>query len=251
MSTRLPPSIAESIQEIVRPLAAATPAPRALPFLGLDHPSGTSLRLLERLAARGIFRKYEQVLDLGTRFGAVSRWVAGQLGGEAVAATATADDALDAMQLIRRAGVRQHVRSVATDPMRLPFGDARFTHVWAIEAVATFTTPAALDEAWRVVRPGGWLAVQQIVDARPDASAAGSLRGRVEAAGFFEIAIDDVTDGAIERAPQLIAARGQLDRRLTAQGGIAAAWVVAGAQSRARIAAGDARVLQLVARRPA
>lgn len=250
MSTRLPPSIAESIQEIVRPLAAATPAPRALPFLGLDHPSGTSLRLLERLAARGIFRKYEQVLDLGTRFGAVSRWVAGQLGGEAVSATGSAADAEAAMQLTRRAGVRQHVRTVAAHAARLPFADARFTHVWAVEAVAAFTAPDAMREAWRVVRPGGWLAVQAIVPAHDGASST-ALRDAVAAAGFFELDVVDVTDGAIERAPQLIAAREQLDRRLVQQGGGAAEWAASGASVRTALAAGESRMVQLVARRPA
>ena len=49
--------------DLVRGLTASTPPPRGLPYLGLEPASGTGFHLLDALSARGIFRKYELVLD--------------------------------------------------------------------------------------------------------------------------------------------------------------------------------------------
>jgi len=66
-----------AIQEVVR--ARALPAPRGLPYLGLEHASGTNLNLLHALSTRGIFRKYELVLDVEAGLGGTSRWLAQRL----------------------------------------------------------------------------------------------------------------------------------------------------------------------------
>jgi hypothetical protein len=49
--------------------------------------------LLDALAARGIFRKYELVLELGAGLGAASRWLAARLGCEVVGTTTDGDEA--------------------------------------------------------------------------------------------------------------------------------------------------------------
>src|SRR3989442_13330495 len=74
--------LASAIETLVRAHRAAAPPPRGLAYLGLEHPSGTGFHLLDALAARGIFRKYELVLDLGAALGATSRWLAARLAGE-------------------------------------------------------------------------------------------------------------------------------------------------------------------------
>ena len=66
-----------AIQDVVR--ARALPAPRGLPYLGLEHASGTNLDLLYTLSTRGIFRKYELVLDVEAGLGGTSRWLAQRL----------------------------------------------------------------------------------------------------------------------------------------------------------------------------
>ena len=72
--------LAATIEELTRRLTAAAPAPRGLPYLGLERPSGSGVQLLEALSTHGIFRKYELVLDLGGGLGATARWLAGRLG---------------------------------------------------------------------------------------------------------------------------------------------------------------------------
>jgi len=60
---------AAALVDVVREVAATGPPPKGRPFFGLDHRSGTALELVEDLATRGIFRKYEHVLDLGGGLG--------------------------------------------------------------------------------------------------------------------------------------------------------------------------------------
>src|SRR5213593_5236388 len=94
--------LAALVQELARARAAAAPAPRALPYLGLEHASGTGFHLLDALSTRGIFRKYELVLDLAAGLGGTSRWLAARLGCEVVGTTATVAEAAAGHALTRR-----------------------------------------------------------------------------------------------------------------------------------------------------
>src|SRR5262245_42245367 len=122
--------LATAIDELVREHRATSPPPRGLPYLGLESVTGTAFHLLDALAARGIFRKYELVLDLGAGLGATSRWLAARLGCEVVGTTADETEAAAAWRLTRGAGVAAQVRHVAAHPAALPFTAGRYTHVW-------------------------------------------------------------------------------------------------------------------------
>src|SRR5438477_10459483 len=143
MADTAPSRLAELVDELVRAHRRAVPAPRGLPYLGLDHASGTPLRLLEDLAARGIFRKYELVLDLGAGLGGTSRWLAARLGCEVVGTTASHAEADAGEALTRRAGLSAQVRLVPADAAALPFRAAHFTTVWIIEHLTRLPVPTA------------------------------------------------------------------------------------------------------------
>src|SRR5262245_6205825 len=96
---------ASVVADVARALAASAPPSRGLPFFGLDHPSGTPLSLLDALAARGIFRKYEHVLDLGGGLGASARYLAARLGCTATATARLPEEAAAAASLTARAGL--------------------------------------------------------------------------------------------------------------------------------------------------
>src|SRR5439155_489402 len=113
--------LAAAIETLVRAHKAAAPAPRGLQYLGLEHASGTGFHLLDALAARGIFRKYELVLDLGAGLGGTSRWLAARLGCEVVGTAASRAEADAGEALTRRAGLSPQVRLVPADPAALPF----------------------------------------------------------------------------------------------------------------------------------
>ncbi len=249
--------VAALIQELVRGHAAAVPPPRALPYLGLEHASGTGLHLLDGLSAHGIFRKYELVLDLGAGLGGTSRWLAARLGCEVVCTTRSHAEAAAGAGLTRRARLATQVRFVPAGPGALPFRDGRFTHVWALETLARVADAAvALAEAHRALRRGGTLAVQELVGAS-EASVtipgwrcvtADALTRALRDAGFVDIELRDRSADAPERSAQVLAARARLLEQLDAEAALAAL-----ARERrtlaAALAGGSLRVLQVVARR--
>src|SRR5438552_19140454 len=96
--------LAALIETLVRTHRASTPPPRGLPYLGLEHASGTGFHLLDALSARGIFRKYELVLDVGAGLGGRARWLATRFGCEVVGATLTVEEAAGGTQPGRRSG---------------------------------------------------------------------------------------------------------------------------------------------------
>jgi SAM-dependent methyltransferase len=204
-------SIAELIEGVVRRAASLGPLPRGLPYLSLDHPSGTALHVLEGFARRGIFRKYEHVLDVGAGLGATSRWIAERLGCTAIATAESAATIRAGRRLTRQAGLDGQVAHVAAAAARLPFRDAAFTHVWIVETLAGAAAPdRLLAEAHRVVRPGGYLATQELVsaDGAPDeATGANRWHALLCAAGFVDVSVRDVSAEALETAPRLLAAR--------------------------------------------
>jgi ubiquinone/menaquinone biosynthesis C-methylase UbiE len=249
--------LAAVIDELARAHRAAVPPPRGLPYLGLEHASGTGWQLLDALAARGIFRKYELVLDLGGALGGTSRWLAARLGCEVVVTATDAVEAAAAADLTRRAGLAAEVRLLAADPGALPVRSGAFTHVWIVESLPRMADPdAALGEGFRALRRGGTLALQELATATPAAAIRGwrlaSADGRVAAlrrAGFVDLEVRDRTAEATERSAQMVAARAQLLRRLRSEPDLASVLAEREALA-AALGAGALRVVQFLARRP-
>ena len=241
------------IQEVARSHAAAVPTPRTLPVLGLEHASGTGFHLLDALSARGIFRKYELVLDLGAGLGGTSRWLAARLGCEVVG-TATAAEAAAGALLTRRARLAAQVRLVPALAHALPFRDGRFTHVWILETLARVPDAlAALHEAHRALRRGGTLAVQELVGRGASVpgwtfASVDERLAQLRAVGFVDIEVHDRTADAPERSAQVLAARTRLTEALRAEPALAR---VAEERQRltAALAGGALGVAQLLARR--
>jgi sarcosine/dimethylglycine N-methyltransferase len=247
--------LAAIIEDTARRLTAGAPPPRGLPYLGLESTSGTGSHLLDELSAHGIFRKYELVLDLAGGLGGTGRWLAGRRGCTAVVTAAHPAVAAAGAVLTRRARLRSQVHHVCAGSSALPFRDGRFTHAWIVESLAALAdVPAALAEVFRVVRPGGYLAVQDLVGDGRDApglrqtATVDSRRDALQAAGFVDLAIRIVDDPA-ERAARVVAARAHLQGQLATTprlAGIGAERVALAAALRD----GRLRVAQLVARRP-
>jgi len=246
------------VEELARAHRATSPPPRGLPYLALEHASGTGLHLLDALAARGIFRKYELVLELGAGLGAASRWLATRLGCEVVGTATDADEAIVAAELTRRAGLASQIRFVPAAADALPFRAGRFTHVWAVESLARFAdADRPLAEAFRVVRRGGTFAMQELVTADCGSVAiagwhVASARERSDAlarAGFVDVEMRDRTADAAERSAQVLAARAQLTRRIAADATLASIGAERDALG-AALASGAVRVVQLLAHRP-
>jgi len=250
--------LARAIEATVR--AEHAPTPRGAPFLALDHPSGTALELLAALAAHGIFRKYERVLELGTGLGAAARWIAARLGCDVLGVATDSGGARAATLLTRRARLGAQVRTVAARLEALPVRAGHFTHVWAVESLAAADDPeAALREALRALRPGGTLALQELLPVGETGRAPAGRRlwsaadwaRVVRAAGFADVVVRDHTADAREGSARLAAARARLDERLAAGGDAGVAALAAARTALASaLAAGRLGVAQIVATRP-
>jgi SAM-dependent methyltransferase len=245
---------AAALIDVVRELAAAGPPPKGRPFFGLDHRSGTALELVEDLATRGIFRKYEHVLDLGGALGATTRYLASRLGCTATATAADPAEASAGRLLTSRAALDWQVMHAVANPVRLPFREAAFTHVWVLEVLGTLgPSDRVLAEAFRVLRPGGHLGVQEIVVGGSDDAVAlqGFVRpeirrGALERAGFLEVVRRDVVGATAVESRRDQAAWARLVRRL----GDDDAFVRRRQAVREGLAAGRLGLVQLTARRP-
>lgn len=258
MSDDVATALGALVAELTREATAGSPAPRLLPYLGLEPPSGTGTHLLDGLWTRGIFRKYEHVLELGAGLGGRARWMVARLGCTVVGTSASEAEARAGADLTRRTAARGRVELVPARVEALPFREAAFTHVWAVEALPRFDdVPAVCAEAHRVLRPGGYLAVQELV-ARTGALAIAGWRfadvaartAALRAAGFIEVVVREVGHDVAERAPRVLHARERLLRRLERSAALRAL-----ARERlalaAALAAGTIRVVQIDAQRAA
>jgi SAM-dependent methyltransferase len=112
-----------------------------------------------------------RVLDVGCGSGKPAVRLALSAPAEVVGVTVSPVQVERATELAEREHVADRVRFVCADAMTLPFPDASFDAVWALECMFHMPSPArVLGEIARVLRPGGRLAVMDVVLREPIAS---------------------------------------------------------------------------------
>ncbi|GIW41023.1 MAG: hypothetical protein KatS3mg076_1600 [Candidatus Binatia bacterium] len=198
---------AAAVEAVARELRREFAAPRGAPFFGLDAPPG-GLPDLGAFGKRGIFRKYETVLELGAGLGATARWWNAVFGCRVVGVEEALEFARAAAFLSSRSGFSADTRFVAALGRALPFRGGSFTHVWSARPIRWAAGDPRLAEALRVVRPGGHLAVA--------ASDPEEARRAVREAGFVELRVDPL--GGSPEPPTVGIARQRLAQVLTRQG---------------------------------
>jgi SAM-dependent methyltransferase len=246
-----PERVARAIGEATNELARRNPAPRDFPFFALDHPQGSGGKLLERLSELGIFRFYEEVLDLARGVGGPARWLARRRGCSVVSVTERLDEARASRLLVERAHLESAVGVLRAVFARVPAADASFTHAWAVESLAGRADVATVAaELFRVVRPGGHVAIQDWVEGSAD-----RFTEPLRAAGFVQVRASVVTE--LRETESTIAglARARADELVGEPAadertgyGLAAERL---AERRAAIADGRAALVQIFAQKPA
>jgi SAM-dependent methyltransferase len=178
--------LAAAIAQVARELARTLPRPRGAPCFGLDLLDGPvgDPRDRDAFCHQGIFRKYQCALVLGGGFGGAARWWAAHFGCTAVNVAARPSMAAGGARLNAPGGPAGRVRFVAGALGALPVRAHAFTHAWILAAVTRREPPGAiLGEAWRALRPGGFLGVEVAASAR-DAPAVAPWTDAIAAAGF-------------------------------------------------------------------
>lgn len=196
-------ALTDAVVRVVRDLGDSVPKARGAPFFGLDL-ACRDPRLLDAFCEQGIFRKYQRAAALECGLGGAVRWWSVRFGCRVVGFDRRRRLAASAAELSRRAGLDWTTCFAAAPPDVLPAADRSFTHVWQVTERPLEASP--LHEAFRILRPGGELAVQL-----PSALLGDSARWRQELGmiGFEAVEMRCVETG--ELAPSFLLAWTKLE----------------------------------------
>lgn len=170
----------------------------------------------------------DRVLDIGCGVGSPAIRLAETVPVEIVGISNTRSQIEEASRRAAAIGLDPRVRFEFADALDLPFPEDSFDVVWMIELLAVLDRERALDQAWRVLRPGGRLVLtDQLLIAAPTGENrrqieayfaatpatlldADGYRALLAAVGFDMADVIDVSDNTRRTAVRMIEA---VDRR--------------------------------------
>jgi len=211
---------------ILHALRAAGKNPDRLDWTDLTpvdqfHTRGRDATL--ELAGLARVRREDRVLDVGGGSGGAARTLAATVGCHVTVLDLTESYTRAGEMLTERTGLGELVTFHTGNALALPFPDGRFDVVWTQHSAMNVADKERLyREFRRVLRPGGRFAMHELMAGEvqpihfpvPWAShaeisflqPAGTVRALVAAAGFAELAWNDVTAPSVEWFRQRAAA---------------------------------------------
>jgi SAM-dependent methyltransferase len=155
------------VDRLVHALREAQLDPEALDIddlAGLDEFHALGRAATVALADLADVHPEDRVLDIGAGLGGPARYLAARRRARVIALDATPRFCRAAELLTRGAGLADRVTVVCADALALPFEDASFDLVWS-QAVNqnVFDKRRCIAEAARVIRPGGGVALFEVV----------------------------------------------------------------------------------------
>jgi len=177
-------NLATAIVGVARDLARTVPPPRGAPYFCLDSDAPYDLKVLESFSERGIFRKYEFALDLGSGLGGRARWLATRSGCRILGVDPRPSTVAAAMLLNRRVHMDEQVAFQVGQLDYLPLRPHVFTHVWMTDGPDATQSGAIYGEGFRVLRPGGHFAMQCL---GLSAAAYDTVLSTLAAVGFVDL----------------------------------------------------------------
>jgi ubiquinone/menaquinone biosynthesis C-methylase UbiE len=138
------------------------PTPEALaPY---DHFHGRGLEATAELADMLTVSASDHLLDVGSGIGGPARYIADRFGARVTGIDLTAEFCEVARHLTEALGLDDRVDFKQGDALALPFADASFDGAYSMNVVMNIQDKAGFyAEIYRVLRPGGWLALAELV----------------------------------------------------------------------------------------
>ncbi len=145
-----------------------------------------ALRATARLAELAHVTAGASVLETACGVGGTARYLAAMRGARVVATNIARSQLAIAGEWTRNAAGAERIRFEFADYHALPYAEASFDVYWCQDSLLFSTDrPRALAEAARVVRPGGTIAISDLVVVGTPAPSAAALLTAISAPGFW------------------------------------------------------------------
>ena len=129
-----------------------------------DHFHGRGLEATEDMANRLEVSETDHVLDVGSGLGGPARYFARRFGCRVSGIDLTAEFCDIARHLTALLGLTERVSFEQGDALAMPFGDESFDGAYSMNVSMNIADKGALyREIHRVIKPGGWLSLSEVV----------------------------------------------------------------------------------------
>jgi SAM-dependent methyltransferase len=179
-----------------------------------DQFHGRGLEATEDIAALVAVRPTDHLLDVGSGLGGPARWLSTRFGCRITGIDLTPEFCAIAEHLTRLVGLDARVRFQVGDALSMPFADGMFAGAYSMFVAMNIEDKAHLyREIHRVLAPGGWLVLSQIVRGEQGAVMYPTPWAATEAESFLST-VEETRNGLLRAGFEVEQVKNDLRRAL-------------------------------------